>query len=286
MTDRYTAEARALMHSPHCMGSLTGSHAVYCAANDEEAIARVAARLRELGEALAPFALYARQREAMPLRGLGDLIHAIHTGSEWEAEITLDHVNAARAALAHYESRVVGPLRDQLALADFAADVAKVKASVTPDWASVKAAFGRHGMPFDAACVETLMEQVHAGNVAAGKLAGAQMELAALKSNSDHWRVCAARHCRNEDYYRGLVVQIGEHLGDESYIADDGTRSEEVLCAKVPELVAARLKARPAESGERQKWAWIVRHYVSGLTGRERERIATLLESPAREGES
>lgn len=60
-------------------------------------------RLREenarLRAALAPFARYAEMRTLKPFIGLGDAIHVIHTGSEWEAEITLTHCLAARAAL-------------------------------------------------------------------------------------------------------------------------------------------------------------------------------------------
>ena len=51
------------------------------------------------------------------------------------------------------------------------------------------------------------------------------------------WYDTALQHHRNEEYYRGLVTQIGEMLGEEAYTSDDGTRQEDVLCAKVPELV-------------------------------------------------
>jgi hypothetical protein len=53
------------------------------------------------------------------------------------------------------------------------------------------------------------------------------------------WVESAAMFSRNEEYYRGLVVQIGEMFGEAAYIADDGSRSQDVLCAKVPELVRA-----------------------------------------------
>lgn len=55
------------------------------------------------------------------------------------------------------------------------------------------------------------------------------------------WHDTALQHCRNEDYYRGLVIKIGEMLGPDAYISDDGSVQQDVLCAKVPELVAARL---------------------------------------------
>jgi len=58
----------------------------------------------------------------------------------------------------------------------------------------------------------------------------------------DNWKETAAQHLRNEEYYRGLLIQIGEMLGEEAYIADDGSKQQDVLCAKIPELVAKRLK--------------------------------------------
>jgi hypothetical protein len=61
------------------------------------------------------------------------------------------------------------------------------------------------------------------------------------------WIESAAMFSRNEDYYRGLVYEIGEALGDEAYIADDGSRSQDVLAAKVPQLVRARLRPEPTE---------------------------------------
>ncbi len=57
----------------------------------------------------------------------------------------------------------------------------------------------------------------------------------------DFWIESAAQFSRNEDYYRGLVDKIGEMLGEEAYIADDGSRSQDILRNKVPELVRARL---------------------------------------------
>ena len=59
------------------------------------------------------------------------------------------------------------------------------------------------------------------------------------------WLDYAAQADRNTEYYRGLVQQIGERIGEEAYIADDGSRSEDILCAKVPELVAALKERSP-----------------------------------------
>lgn len=62
----------------------------------------------------------------------------------------------------------------------------------------------------------------------------------------DRWMETAAQLSQGADYYRGLVVKIGLMLGDAAFIADDGSRSQDVLCAKVPEIVEARLRAQDA----------------------------------------
>lgn len=62
--------------------------------------------------------------------------------------------------------------------------------------------------------------------------------------SSRAWMAHAAGYARDVDFYRGLVVQIGEMLGKAAYTADDGSISEDVLCIKVPELV--RMALRPA----------------------------------------
>ena len=48
---------------------------------------------------LQPFAHYARMRAAKPLRNAAGVIHGIHSGTEWEAEITIQDCEAARKAL-------------------------------------------------------------------------------------------------------------------------------------------------------------------------------------------
>ena len=61
------------------------------------------------------------------------------------------------------------------------------------------------------------------------------------QQKATRWLETAHQHHRNEEYYRGLVVQIGEMLGDEAFIAGDGVKHLGVLCAKIPDLVKARL---------------------------------------------
>jgi hypothetical protein len=54
----------------------------------------------------------------------------------------------------------------------------------------------------------------------------------------DGWQGTAAQHLRNEDFYRGIVTDIGNMFGLKARIADDGTICEGVLALRVPELVA------------------------------------------------
>lgn len=55
------------------------------------------------------------------------------------------------------------------------------------------------------------------------------------------WIDSAAMFHRNEEYYRGLIDQIGAMLGPDAYTSEDGAVHDSVLRAKVPELVRARL---------------------------------------------
>jgi hypothetical protein len=54
----------------------------------------------------------------------------------------------------------------------------------------------------------------------------------------DFWYDTALGLCNDCGYYRDMLVTIGELFGQEARIADDGTDMNEVLVAKVPELVA------------------------------------------------
>ena len=55
--------------------------------------------IKRLRAALQPFATYADRRDAKLLAGLGDSVHVIHTGTEWEAEITLTDCRRAAEVL-------------------------------------------------------------------------------------------------------------------------------------------------------------------------------------------
>lgn len=54
---------------------------------------------------------------------------------------------------------------------------------------------------------------------------------------AENWREEARKALENADYYRGLLVKIGEMFGEVAYISDDGSKQDSVLVAKVPELV-------------------------------------------------
>jgi hypothetical protein len=54
-----------------------------------------------------------------------------------------------------------------------------------------------------------------------------------------NWIEVAQQYANNTDYYRNLVIRCGSAIGNEAYIQDDGNKSPDVLCAKVPELVEA-----------------------------------------------
>lgn len=82
-------------------------------------------------------------------------------------------------------------------------------------------------------------------------LAAAQARIAELEkerdeaiSERDGWLHSSKDFSDGLAYYRGLVVQIGTLLGRASHIADDGSDMKEVLCAKVPELVASVISDR------------------------------------------
>lgn len=53
------------------------------------------------------------------------------------------------------------------------------------------------------------------------------------------WMATVAQQARDIAYYQGLLDRCGAALGEQAYIADDGSRSDHVLRANVPELVEA-----------------------------------------------
>ncbi len=68
---------------------------------------------------------------------------------------------------------------------------------------------------------------------------GAKEAQRKAEQERDCWLETAREESRNRDYYRGLVQQIGGMFGVAARTQDDGGIVEDVLCAKVPELVEA-----------------------------------------------
>lgn len=62
-------------------------------------------------------------------------------------------------------------------------------------------------------------------------------QITAAESQRNNWEKTAAQHLRNEQYYRGLLVQIGELFGLRLRICDDGSVSEGVVVAALPNQV-------------------------------------------------
>lgn len=57
------------------------------------------------------------------------------------------------------------------------------------------------------------------------------------------WMDTSAQAYRDADFYRKIIYQIGDMFGVEAKTSDDGSIQQDVLCLKVPELVA-RLKSK------------------------------------------
>ena len=47
----------------------------------------------------------------------------------------------------------------------------------------------------------------------------------------------ARTYAETAEYYRGICQQIGQTIGEDAYVADDGSKMDDVLVAKLPELV-------------------------------------------------
>lgn len=68
-----------------------------------------------------------------------------------------------------------------------------------------------------------------------------------VETSPNPWEETAAQFARNADYYRGLLDRIGRAIGPEAFTADDGSISEDVLRAKVPEIIESRFAQETSE---------------------------------------
>lgn len=64
----------------------------------------------------------------------------------------------------------------------------------------------------------------------------------AMEILPSEWIEEAAMYSRNADFYRNIVIEIGEMFGDAAKTSDDGSLQEGILALKVPELVRESLK--------------------------------------------
>lgn len=57
-----------------------------------------------------------------------------------------------------------------------------------------------------------------------------------------NWIETAAMYGRNANYYHELLARCGKAIGNRAFIADDGTRNQDVLCDKIPEIIEVDYK--------------------------------------------
>jgi len=101
------------------------------------------------------------------------------------------------------------------------------------------------------------------------------------------WEKSASDFSRAADCYRGLVVKCGEALGPDAYTSDDGSVQQDVLCAKVPELVeqqAERIFAKRttyATEAERIRWTEALAEKLDFHTPDEMEPARAITEAVA-----
>jgi len=53
----------------------------------------------------------------------------------------------------------------------------------------------------------------------------------------DFWIETARQHAKNAEFYRGLIDQCAEYIGEEAYTAAGGRVHDSPIRLKVPELV-------------------------------------------------
>jgi len=58
------------------------------------------------------------------------------------------------------------------------------------------------------------------------------------------WETIANQNCRNQEFYKGLLLDIALLIGEEAYITEDGNISSSVLITKLPDLVAKLINSQ------------------------------------------
>ena len=67
----------------------------------------------------------------------------------------------------------------------------------------------------------------------------------AWKEIATNWKTTARDYSRSSEYYQSLLDEIGNHIGYEAHVADDGSYQEDILRAKLPDLVKILVKCLP-----------------------------------------
>lgn len=135
---------------------------------------------------------------------------------------------------------------------------------------------GGVGLSRDGGHCESLSKEIH-------KAAEAEIarRVAEAGAERDAWKDTAAQHLRNEEFYRGIVSEIGEQFGIEAKTSDDGSVQDSVLALKVPELVAALKQQLAAAQAEVERLTRVLREQDEYRLASEKE-LARLRDENAR----
>ena len=63
------------------------------------------------------------------------------------------------------------------------------------------------------------------------------------------WKESARKFANEVQFYKDILVRIGMLIGDEAYISDDGSKQEDVLVKKLPQLVYDMVSAKQQYDG-------------------------------------
>lgn len=66
-------------------------------------------------------------------------------------------------------------------------------------------------------------------------------------TDGEFWEREAQQQAKNVAFYRDLVIRAGKAIGKAAYTCDNGDVSQDVLCAKVPELVEAMVSTKTVD---------------------------------------
>jgi hypothetical protein len=88
---------------------------------------------------------------------------------------------------------------------------------------------------------------------------------ALLDDHPDSWKSIAAEFCRNMEFYRGIVWQVGDMFGIAARTSDDGSIQDDVLALKVPILVSDLIAST---DGNKDSLAWAIEKWSDEVSRR------------------